>query len=397
VVTGPTPAEFKVRTRELIPFFAAALIGLLSVLLPGPETDWTLYAFGAGLTVLIAVAGLVAVRLQRGSWLILGGSLAYLVAVALLRHSGIQQAAGYVPLMLLPQAADVAADTESWSDEAGPEPALTRVLAGVRRLLVEPSLPTGAAFLMRACAPGLELDLDPGLVAALRERKQPDEVAALREAGRLADEMVAWVAAEPLAGLTERQLSGRMQARFLEQGQRPHPDYIVATGANAALPHHETSDTPIDPRAPLLLDFGCLVEGYHSDITRVLLPDDVGPGVEEAYDVVLAAHDAALAAVAPSVPCEAVDRAARDVIAAAGHGERFLHRTGHGLGLEIHEPPYLRAGNPQPLETGHVFSIEPGIYLAGRHGARIEDIVVCTTDGVERLNLTTRDPVVLDG
>ena len=295
-----------------------------------------------------------------------------------------------VPLMLLPQAADVAPDTESWSDEAGPEPALTRVLAGVRRLLVEPSLPTGAAFLMRACAPGLELDLDPGLVAALRERKQPDEVAALREAGRLADEMVAWVAAQPLAGLTERQLSGRMQARFLEQGHRPHPDYIVATGANAALPHHETSDTPIDPRAPLLLDFGCLVEGYHSDITRVLLPDDSGPGVEEAYAVVLAAHDAALAAVAPGVPCEAVDRAARDVIAAAGHGERFLHRTGHGLGLEIHEPPYLRAGNPQPLETGHVFSIEPGIYVAGEFGLRFETIYHLGADGPEALNAAPR-------
>ena len=134
---------------------------------------------------------------------------------------------------------------------------------------------------------------------ALRERKQPDEVAALREAGRLADEMVAWVAAQPLAGLTERQLAGRMQARFLEQGHPPHPDFIVATGANAALPHHETGDTPIDPRAPLLLDFGCLVDGYHSDITRVLLPERPAAEVEEAYAVVLAAHDAALAAVAP--------------------------------------------------------------------------------------------------
>ena len=295
-----------------------------------------------------------------------------------------------VPLMLLPQARELGAESESWSDEAGPERALARVLAGVRRLLVEPSLPTGATFLMRACAPELEVDLDPGIVASLRERKQADEVAALREAGRLADEMVAWVAAQPLAGLTERQLAGRMKARFLEQGHPPHPDFIVATGANAALPHHETGDTPIDPRAPLLLDFGCLVDGYYSDITRVLLPEHPTPEVEEAYAVVLAAHDAALAAVAPGVACEEVDRAARDVIAAAGHGERFLHRTGHGLGLEIHEPPYLRSGNQQPLQTGHVFSIEPGIYVAGEFGLRFETIYLLGAAGPEALNAAPR-------
>ena len=188
-----------------------------------------------------------------------------------------------VPLMLLPQAAGLEAEPVSWTDEAGPERALTAVLDGVRRLLVEPSLPTGAAFLMRACAPGLEIDLDPGIVAGLRERKQPAEVAALREAGRLADEMAAWVATQPLEGLTERRLAGRMRARFLEHGHPAHPDLIVATGANAALPHHETGDTAIDPEAPLLLDFGCLVDGYHSDLTRVLFPPDIATEVEEAY------------------------------------------------------------------------------------------------------------------
>ena len=295
-----------------------------------------------------------------------------------------------VPLMLLPQVSHLEAELVSWSDEHGPERALAQVLRGPRRLLVGPSLPTGAAFQMRACAPGLELELDPGIVAGLRERKNADEVAALREAGRLADEMVAWVAGQPLDGSTERRLSGRMRARFLEHGHEPHPDFIVATGANAALPHHETSDAPIDPAAPLLLDFGCLVDGYHSDITRVLLPAGVPPVVEEAYAIVLEAHDAALAAVAPGVPCEEVDRAAREVIAAAGHGEHFLHRTGHGLGLEIHEPPYLRAGNPQPLEPGHVFSIEPGIYVAGEFGLRFETIYHLGPDGPEALNRAPR-------
>jgi Xaa-Pro aminopeptidase len=243
---------------------------------------------------------------------------------------------------------------------------------------------------MRACAPGLELDLDPGIVAGLRERKSPEEVAALRDAGRHADEMVAWVAEQPLDGLTERRLAGRMQARFLEHGHPPHPDFIVATGPNAALPHHETGDTRIDPRAPLLLDFGCLVDRYFSDITRVLLPERIPAEVAEAYEVVLAAHDAAVAALAPGVPCEEVDRAARDVVTAAGHGKRFLHRTGHGLGLEIHEPPYLRTGNPQPLEVGHVFSIEPGIYVPGAYGLRFETIYHLGRDGPEALNRAPR-------
>ena len=283
-----------------------------------------------------------------------------------------------IPLMLLPQAAGLDAEPVAWSDEAGPEPALAKVLSGVRRLLVEPSLPMGAAVLLRSCAPGLELELDPGIVAELRERKDDAEIAALRAAGRLADEMAAWTATQPLDGLTELRLAGRMQARFLEQGHPPHPDFIVATGANGALPHHETGDAPIDPAAPLLLDFGCLVDGYFSDLTRVLFPPATAPEVEEAYAVVLAAHDAAVAAVAAGVPCEEVDRAARQVVEAAGQGERFLHRTGHGLGLEIHEPPYLRSGNPAPLEVGHVFSIEPGIYVPGAFGLRFGR---CTTSG----------------
>jgi Xaa-Pro aminopeptidase len=302
-----------------------------------------------------------------------------------------------IPLMLLPQAAGLDAEPVAWSDEAGPEPALAKVLSGVRRLLVEPSLPMGAAVLLRSCAPGLELELDPGIVAELRERKDDAEIAALRAAGRLADEMAAWTATQPLDGLTELRLAGRMQARFLEQGHPPHPDFIVATGANGALPHHETGDAPIDPAAPLLLDFGCLVDGYFSDLTRVLFPPATAPEVEEAYAVVLAAHDAAVAAVAAGVPCEEVDRAARQVVEAAGQGERFLHRTGHGLGLEIHEPPYLRSGNPAPLEVGHVFSIEPGIYVPGAFGLRFETIYHLGEHGAEPLNHAPRRMAMAPG
>ena len=163
----------------------------------------------------------------------------------------------------------------------------------------------------------------------------------------------------------------------------------MATGANAALPHHETGDTPIDTRAPLLLDFGCLVDGYYSDITRVLLPEHPAPEVEEAYAVVLAAHDAALAAVAPGVACEEVDRAPRrDRRRRPRRAVPAPHRP--RARARVHEPPYLRSGNPQPLETGHVFSIEPGIYVAGEFGLRFETIYHLRADGPEALNAAPR-------
>ena len=142
-----------------------------------------------------------------------------------------------------------------------------------------------------------------------------------------------------------------------------------------------SGDTPL--AAPLLTDFGCITGGYHSDITRVHHTDGEAA---EAYAIVQAAHDAVIAGLEPGLPCEEADRLARDVIEGAGYGERFVHRTGHGVGLEIHEEPYLRAGNPAPLEVGHVFSVEPGIYVPGSFGVRYENLVHLGPDGPELLN-----------
>ena len=172
--------------------------------------------------------------------------------------------------------------------------------------------------------------------------------------------------------------------RFLRRGVEPY-DYVIASGPNAALPHHETGETAISAGAPLLTDFGCVVGGYYSDMTRVHLPADGGEAAE-AYAIVRAAHDAVIAGLEPGLPCHEADRLARDVIEAAGHGERFIHRTGHGVGLEIHEEPYLRPGNPAPLQVGHVFSVEPGIYVPGRFGVRYENLVHLGADGPELLN-----------
>jgi Xaa-Pro aminopeptidase len=161
---------------------------------------------------------------------------------------------------------------------------------------------------------------------------------------------------------------------------------IVASGPNSALPHHHTGTRALQAGDVVVLDYGCELEGYHSDITLTLSLGEPDAERERVYRVVWEAQQRALEAIRPGVPAEVIDRAARETIAAAGYGDAFLHRTGHGIGLQVHEPPYLVAGNMQPLEEGMCFSIEPGIYLAGRFGVRLEVIVTVTADGVELLN-----------
>jgi Xaa-Pro aminopeptidase len=284
-------------------------------------------------------------------------------------------------------------DTALWTDADGPEDALAAVLGGLRTLLVAPSLPTGQAFLLRRVLPSLELVLDPGIVAALRRRKTPEEIDALAAAGQRADETVEWIATLDLGGWSERRLAGELQARFLLGGAQPY-DPIVATGANAALPHHETGDAVIAADRPLLTDFGCIVDGYYSDITRVFFPATVDGEVEEAWALVREAYRAAEGAAAPGVPACDVDRAARDVFAAAGVADRFVHRIGHGLGLEVHEEPYLTGANTEPLAVGDVFSIEPGLYVPGRYGLRYENTVALTEDGLRVLNHAPERPAL---
>ncbi len=171
---------------------------------------------------------------------------------------------------------------------------------------------------------------------------------------------------------------------------------IVAAGPNGASPHHDVSDRVIQPGDPVVVDIGgTMPDGYCSDSTRTYVVGDPDKELLGAYEVLQAAQEAAVAAVRPGVTAEAVDAVARGLLTDAGYGEYFLHRTGHGIGLDGHEPPYLVTGNGLPLEPGMTFSVEPGFYIAGRHGARIEDIVACTADGVRRLNTISTDLVIL--
>jgi Xaa-Pro aminopeptidase len=166
---------------------------------------------------------------------------------------------------------------------------------------------------------------------------------------------------------------------------------VVGSGPNGANPHHGAGDREIAPGDLVVLDFGGALDGYGSDITRTVAVGEPTARAREVYEVVRAAQQAGVEAVAPGVPCEEVDRAARAVIEAAGYGELFFHRTGHGIGVTGHEPPYIVAGETAPLEPGMVFSVEPGIYVPGELGVRIEDIVAVTEDGVRRLNNAPRE------
>jgi Xaa-Pro aminopeptidase len=242
-----------------------------------------------------------------------------------------------------------------------------------------------------------------GVLRELRIRKDADEIELLRQAGAAADRVVAQIAAGRLIGRTEADVAAEVRERLLAEGHERAEFGIVASGPNSASPHHEASDRVIRAGEPIVLDIGGVLGGYCSDTTRTLWvtggDDANGPDEQfrHLFGVLHAAQQAATAAVKPGVPAESIDRTARDIIDGEGYAENFFHRTGHGIGLEGHEDPYLVAGNAERLTDGMAFSIEPGIYLPGRYGARIEDIVVCGPDGPIVLNNEPRELHVVHG
>ncbi|MFG1695064.1 M24 family metallopeptidase [Nonomuraea sp. NPDC049309] len=248
----------------------------------------------------------------------------------------------------------------------------------------------------REVLPGTEQVLAGSVLRELRMRKSPAEVAALREAGEAIDSVHRRVPELLRAGRTEREVARDIAEAILASGHATVDFVIVASGPNGASPHHDVSDRVIQAGEPVVVDIGGqLHNGYCSDSTRTYSVGEPPAEFAAYYEVLRQAQEAACQAVRPGVPCESIDAAARDIIAAAGYGEYFVHRTGHGIGIETHEEPYIVSGNGEPMEPGFAFSVEPGIYLPGRHGARIEDIVVCTGDGFERLNTTPRELVVV--
>lgn len=228
------------------------------------------------------------------------------------------------------------------------------------------------------------------LMGQLRMVKSPAEIALLRAAAASVDDVVGQMEDVKFSGRSERDIARDLIERSTDAGHETMEFWIVASGPNGASPHHEPGDRVVEHGDAVVVDFGGHQNGYASDTTRVFVVGEAPDGFDDAFDVLLRAQIAAVACVKPGVTAESVDAVARDIITDAGYGDLFIHRTGHGIGMDTHEHPYLVEGNAQTLETGMAFSIEPGIYNPGEWGMRIEDIVIVTDDDVERLNHTDR-------
>jgi len=348
---------------------------------------------------------------ERGiDWLLLGPSadLFYLTGydahlserLNLLVLPADGEAALVVPTLEAPRvgAASELAPLQVWDDHERPAELVAQAIGNLANERVAVGDQLWSAFLLRIQAEvggGAWEEAGP-LLRDLRMVKDEVELAALDRAGRLTDE--AWeefIAAGPLSGLTERQALRRL-VDLTEQRGLQGMWGICASGPASASPHHATGDRTIEQGDAVIFDWGGTIDGYFSDVTRTVHVGEPDAEFRAIYDLVRKANQATLDAVRPGVPCEELDRTARLMFEAAGHGEAFLHRVGHGLGLEVHEEPYLVAGNDLPLAAGMVFSDEPGLYFEGRFGVRVEDAVVCTESGGRRLNEATRDLVVME-
>jgi Xaa-Pro aminopeptidase len=347
--------------------------------------DALLVSPGADLRYL---TGYAAIPLERLTCLVLpADGDPVLVVPRLERPAALASPAGRLDLEVL-----------DWAETDDPFALVARRLpARAARVAVDDRMHAAKVLAFRDAVPGAEQSLAGSVLGPLRARKAPDEVAALRRAGQAIDRVHARMGEWLRPGRTEREVGRDVARAILAEGHRDAEWVVVGSGPNGASPHHELSDRRIEPGDPVVVDIGgTTAEGYCSDSARTYVAGGEPPADFLAYyGVVLAAQEAAVAAVRPGVTAERVDAVARDLITGAGYGEAFVHRTGHGIGLETHEAPYIVAGNAEPLEPGMAFSVEPGVYLPGRHGARIEDIVVVTADGAERLNGTSRSLAVL--
>ncbi len=285
----------------------------------------------------------------------------------------------------------------TWTDGDDPHLLVSDLAGGPTTMSVDDDMPARHVLALRDAFPDIAQSLAGPVLRTLRMRKDPAEVARLRAAGEAIDRVHARMGEWLQPGRTEAQVGADITAAILAEGHAEAAFVIVGSGPNGASPHHDVSDRVIEPGDVVVIDIGGpLPDGYNSDCTRTYaVGGEPAAEVKETYAVLQAAQERAVAAVRPGVTAASVDRAARGPITEAGHGARFIHRTGHGIGLDVHEEPYIVDGNDLVLEPGMAFSIEPGIYTPDSWGARIEDIVVVTDEGAERLNHNPRDLVVL--
>ncbi len=308
-----------------------------------------------------------------------------------------------VPKLERPGYADVPTDDlgvaiATWVDGDDPYGLAYRAIgARPRRIAVADMMPALHVLALRTGAPDAEQVLAGPVLRELRMRKDNAELAALRRAGEAIDRVHARMGEWLRAGRTEAEAGADIAAAIVAEGHAQAAFVIVGSGPNGASPHHGVSDRVLEQGDVVVVDIGGPVpEGYNSDSTRTyVLGAPSEPDVLATYQVLQRAQQAAVDIIRPGVTAQTVDDTARRIIADAGFGDYFIHRTGHGIGLDVHEEPYILAGNTLPLEPGMTFSVEPGIYLPGRWGARIEDIVVVTDHGVASLNNQPHDLVQL--
>ena len=285
---------------------------------------------------------------------------------------------------------------EPWGELDDPYALVAALVPGARRVGLDNHMWAEKVLALRSAMPETEQVLAGPVLAALRMRKGPDEVQALLAAGAAIDRVHAAVPGLLRPGRTEREVGADIAELILETGHVRVDFIIVGSGPNGASPHHEVSDRVLQAGDVVVVDIGgTMPDGYRSDCTRTYALGSVPDGFADSYEVLHRAQQAAVAFARAGVSCESVDRAARDVLESAGMGDLFIHRTGHGIGLETHEEPYIVAGNTLVLDPGMAFSIEPGFYVDGRYGARIEDIVIATDDGVVVANHQPRELVIV--
>lgn len=377
--TGIPAARFSERlerTRERLARadVAALLVGV------GPELEW--------------LVGYPAHGLERLNLLIVRPDAAPVFLGPRLELAAAEQAPGL---------ADGAVRLVSWAEGDDPfahVPPLLDGSGGPGPVLVSDGLRATFLLGLQAVLPTVRWDVASSVLASLRRSKDADEVELLRAAAEAADRVIEAMAAGPLVGRTEADLAAEVRARLVDEGHDTAEFSIVASGPHSASPHHEPGSRVIGAGEALLFDIGGRRAGYCSDTTRTFwlaAADGAGPDplFAEIHALTEEAQSAGRAAARPGSTFASIDAAARAVIDAGGHGAAFFHRLGHGIGLEVHEEPYVIWDNADVAHAGDTFSIEPGIYLEGRFGVRIEDIVVCTEDGGRSLNASPRGLRVL--
>ncbi|MFF7391052.1 M24 family metallopeptidase [Streptomyces scabiei] len=305
-----------------------------------------------------------------------------------------------VPTLEAPDAAGApggpALTLRDWTDGQDPYEAAVSVLGPRGRFGVSDNAWALHLLGLQRLLPGTVFVALTEALPMLRAVKDAAELELMAAAGAAADRAYEEIRQVPFAGRRERDVAADL-AELLRRFGHSQVDFtIVASGPNGANPHHEAGDRVIGHGDMVVLDFGGLKDGYGSDTSRTVHVGEPAAEEREVHDLVRAAQEAGFRAVRPGAACQDVDRAARAVIVEAGYGDRFIHRTGHGIGVTTHEPPYMIEGEERPLVPGMCFSVEPGVYLPGRFGVRIEDIVTVTEDGGRRLNTTSREMAVVE-